>query len=624
METPHLLQNAALEAAANAIVITDSAGRIMWVNSAFARLTGYTANEAVGQTTRLLKSGSHGDAFYRNLWQAVLSGQVWHGEMINRRKDGSLYTEEQTITPVRNGHGEITNFIAVKQDITRRKRAEDILRRQLDELAVLHTAAVAGAAATDVEALIEQTIQMIGERLYPSGSLGVGLVDEAANVLRIHCFYQGEHQKRTSPLDRGITGQVLATGRPIRLSRVTRKVDTGLLPGLLSRLCVPLKLGERIVGVIGADHAQENAFTEADEQLLTTVAGQLAVAIEKVRLYQDAERVAERRAIVYRAAQEISASLDLEQVYAAIHRAVAQLMAGEDVMIALLDESRREIECVYLVERGRRLPSTKHLADRGFSGRIIATGKPARVDDAELEMNDIDGPNYGLRKSRSLVAVPLPLKGQAIGVLAAQSRQARAYTDDDQEMLELLAYHAATAIDNARLFSEVQRLAVVDSLTGVYNRRQFFTLAAREFERSRRYHEPLSAIMLDIDHFKQVNDTYGHAVGDRVLRLIAVECCGHMRETDLLARYGGEEFAILMPVTDRQRALAGAERLRQYIARLSIQTDSEPLAITISIGVATLDETCKDVETLVNRADHALYTAKRAGRNQVKVYEPPA
>ena len=596
----------------------------MWVNSAFTHLTGYASEEAVGQTTRLLRSDSHEQAFYQNLWQTVLSGQVWHGEMINRRKDGSLYIEEQTITPVRNGQGKIANFIAVKQDVTSRKQADDLLRRQLDELAVLNAAAMTAAAATNVEALIEATIQMIGERLYPADSLGVGLVDEAANLFNIHCFYQGEHRKLTAPLNRGTIGQVLATGRSLRISRVSREADTGLLPSSLSRLVVPLKLGERVIGVLGTDSFQENAFGEADERLLVTISGQLAVAIEKVRLYQDAVRVAERRAVVYRAAQEISASLDLEQVYAAIHRAVAQLMAGEDVMIALLDESRHEIECVYLVDRKRRLPPTKYPADHGFIGRIIATGKPARVDDAELEMDGIDEPDYGLGKARSLVAVPLLLKTQVIGVLAAQSHQAWAYTDDDQEMLELLAYHAATAIDNARLFNEVQRLAVVDPLTGIYNRRQFFTLAAREFERSRRYHEPLSAIMLDIDHFKQVNDTYGHAAGDRVLRLIAVECCSRMREADLLARYGGEEFAILMPVTDRHRALAAAERLRHHIARLSIQSDSEPLTITISIGVATLDDTCKDVETLINRADHALYAAKRAGRNQVKVYEPPA
>jgi GAF domain-containing protein len=208
---------------------------------------------------------------------------------------------------------------------------------------------------------------------------------------------------------------VLATGRSFRLSRLSREADTGLLPSSLSRLVVPLKLGERVIGVLGTDSFQENAFGEADERLLVTISGQLAVAIEKVRLYQDAVRVAERRAVVYRAAQEISASLDLEQVYAAIHRAVAQLMVGEEVMIALLGESRHEIECVYLAERGRRLPPTKYPADRGFSGRIIATGKPVRVDDAELKMNDIDEPNYGLGKARSLVAVPPPLKGQVIG-----------------------------------------------------------------------------------------------------------------------------------------------------------------------------------------------------------------
>ncbi|MBI3241164.1 MAG: diguanylate cyclase [Chloroflexi bacterium] len=624
MDTQYLLQNAALEAAANGIVITDSLGRIIWVNSAFTRLTGYTAEEAVGQTTRLLRSGFHDQTFYQTLWQTVLSGQAWHGEMVNRRKDGSLYTEEQTITPVRNGHGEITNFIAVKQDISRRKRAEDMLRRQLDELEVLHTAAVAGAAATDVEALIEQTIQMIGERLYPSGSLGVGLVDEAANVLRIHCFYQGGHQKRTSPLNQGLTGKVLATGQPIRLSRVTRKVDTGLLPGLLSRLCVPLKLGERIVGVIGADNAQEGAFTEADEQLLTTIAGQLAVAIEKLRLYQDAARVAERRAVVYRATEAISASLDLEQVYSAIHQAIVQLMPGEDIVIALLDEQRTELENVYFVEQGERLPSIRYPANRGLGGHIVAAGKSVQLGNMALDMPDIQLAYYDVGQTRSLLAVPLLLKGQAIGMLSAQSYQTNAYTIDDREMLELLAYHAAIAIDNARLFNKVQRLAVIDSLTGLYNRRQFFALAVREFERSRRYHEPLSAIMFDIDYFKRINDTYGHAVGDQVLHLIAEQCQGCMRETDLLGRYGGEEFVVLLPVTDRHNALIGAERLSRCIAQLFISTDVGPLTVTISLGVATMDSTCADVETLLDRADQAMYAAKRAGRNQVKVYEPPA
>jgi PAS domain S-box-containing protein len=126
------LQAAALESVANGIVITDRDGRITWVNPAFTRLTGYTAEEAIGQNPRLLKSGEQDQAFYRDLWETVLAGRGWHGELLNRRKDGSLYVDEQTITPVRDGRGELSHFIAVKQDITERKEMEKALRESED------------------------------------------------------------------------------------------------------------------------------------------------------------------------------------------------------------------------------------------------------------------------------------------------------------------------------------------------------------------------------------------------------------------------------------------------------------------------------------------------------------
>jgi chemotaxis family two-component system sensor kinase Cph1 len=129
------LQDSAVKSAANAIVITDREGRITSVNPAFTRLTGYTAQEAVGETPRLLRSGKHDQTFYRNLWQTVLSGNMWSGEVINRRKDGSLYTEEQAITPVHDERGAISHFIAIKQDITERKQAEAELKRRAAELA---------------------------------------------------------------------------------------------------------------------------------------------------------------------------------------------------------------------------------------------------------------------------------------------------------------------------------------------------------------------------------------------------------------------------------------------------------------------------------------------------------
>ena len=121
-------RSAALESAANGILITDPNGRIRWANPAFTTLTGYSAAEAVGQNPRLLKSDKQDEAFYQTLWQTILAGNVWHGEVINRRKDGTLYEEEMTITPVRNAAGAIASFVAIKQDVTQRKQAEEALR----------------------------------------------------------------------------------------------------------------------------------------------------------------------------------------------------------------------------------------------------------------------------------------------------------------------------------------------------------------------------------------------------------------------------------------------------------------------------------------------------------------
>lgn len=148
------LQSAALESAANAIVIADREGRIIWVNPAFTRSTGYTLEEAQGQNPRMLKSGKQDQAFYRNLWETILAGRVWHGEIVNRRKDGSLYTEEMTVTPVRNTGGEIAHFVAIKQDITERKRAEEEIRRLNEQLEqrVIERTALLDAANKELDA----------------------------------------------------------------------------------------------------------------------------------------------------------------------------------------------------------------------------------------------------------------------------------------------------------------------------------------------------------------------------------------------------------------------------------------------------------------------------------------
>ncbi|MBU2227609.1 MAG: GGDEF domain-containing protein, partial [Proteobacteria bacterium] len=194
--------------------------------------------------------------------------------------------------------------------------------------------------------------------------------------------------------------------------------------------------------------------------------------------------------------------------------------------------------------------------------------------------------------------------------------------------LSLFAMQAAIAIRNARLYNKTEQLSVTDELTGLFNRRGFFQLADREFERALRFGRPLSALMLDIDNFKRVNDTHGHTGGDQVLRVLADCFRQNTRAIDIAGRYGGEEFAILLPEILQSEAIQIAERLRQSMADLSIPIGSEnglfppvDISIAVSIGVAALSKDVPSLTDLISRADQALYRAKDSGRNRVVVWE---
>ena len=188
-----------------------------------------------------------------------------------------------------------------------------------------------------------------------------------------------------------------------------------------------------------------------------------------------------------------------------------------------------------------------------------------------------------------------------------------------------------TAAQLREVSAELDRLARTDALTGIANRRAFFDVLGIEFRRSRRYARELSVLMLDLDHFKGVNDRWGHPFGDHVLRQTADVIAANVRESDLLGRYGGEEFALALPETGEQSALAVAEKLRAAIEAHEFRTPTTPPAgepavrLTISIGVASLPiEDEQDEVELIGRADQALYEAKRTGRNRVVPYRKPA
>jgi diguanylate cyclase (GGDEF)-like protein len=224
---------------------------------------------------------------------------------------------------------------------------------------------------------------------------------------------------------------------------------------------------------------------------------------------------------------------------------------------------------------------------------------------------------------RTALCIPVLIEAEVAGViyLFKTDPAAALYAQDDASLLVAVSHQVALAIQRARLLEKakvLEKWAVTDSLTGLCNRRQILNLAELEFQRAQSLKSPLSLLMLDIDLFKQVNDTHGHPIGDHVLKAAAMRFKGQLRGIDTVGRYGGDEFMILLVDSGLEAARTIAERLRQSIAGAPFETERGLVSVTVSIGIAALSEDCPDLEALIGQADGALYAAKRGGRNRVK------
>ncbi len=414
-----------------------------------------------------------------------------------------------------------------------------------------------------------------------------------------------------------------------RFGDASRSADSGMF--------VPVRSGKRVIGVLSIQRYTAGVYNQNSMQTLKVLANQCAGALERIWAQEQLSVMAERRAILYDATQTISASLDLEQLYESIYKAVKKVMPCDDFIFSSYDEMTNEIVALYVIEYPHnRVHPPRYFADHGLAGDIIQNGKPQLLNSIdEMDASGIQFEVTGTAdKTQSILAIPMMLQGKVKGMISAQSYQAYAYTKDDQNLLEMLAAHAAVAIENAHLFAEMQQMADNDPLTQLLlNRRKFYELAEREFARIQRYPEPLSVIMFDVDHFKGFNDQFGHKVGDMMLRTIAEKCRNCVRDVDFVGRHGGEEFILMLPATGLNAAVEVAERLRQQVEHADLkdlyqffemmtgtQHSRESMKTTISIGVAEVDDSCTSIDILVDHADRAMYLAKNEGRNRVKAW----
>jgi len=470
------LKDLALNATAHAVVITDKKAHVEWVNQAFCKLTGYSLSEVTGHSLKeFVKSGRQSPSYYEQLWQTILAGKVWQGELINRHKDGTLYPQEMTITPVLNGQGEITHFVSVRQDITERKLAEEKNQRLTQLYAALSQCNEAIVRCTRAEELFPEICR--SAVLFGRVKMAwIGLVDEASH---------------------------------------------------------------RVVPVA--------SYGEGSEYL------------EGIQLSTDADDP----------------------------------------------------------------------AGSGPTGTSIRENKPFWCQDFQHDPATMPWHERAMRFGWGASAsLPLQRNGVAIGAFTLYAEEVNAFDEDARNLLVEMAMDISFALENFTREAErkqaearIQHLAHFDQLTGLPNHVLFTDRISQALSMAQRSRAQLAILLLDLDHFKNVNDTFGRSIGDALLIEVAKRLKSAVREEDTVSRQSGDEFVLVLPGTDANGAAHLAEKLLGAIAQ-HYQIEQHELVVTSSIGIAMYPSDGEDFESLYKCADGAMYRAKRDGRNNYRFLTP--
>ncbi len=317
----------------------------------------------------------------------------------------------------------------------------------------------------------------------------------------------------------------------------------------------------------------------------------------------------------------IANSLEKEEVLKRILNRTKVLLKCESSSILLVDRDLKRLNFAVLSEdeEGEVLKDTSLRMGEGIAGTVWQNGIPIIIKDAQSDPRFSNRADMMARTvTRTIIAVPLTVNGEIIGVIEGINKISGTFDLFDMQILQFISTQSAIAINNADLYDS----AIRDGMTKLFIAKYFRERLYEEWSRSLRNSHDLSLVMFDIDHFKSINDTYGHQAGDRIIKEFGRLLIDKCRSIDIACRYGGEEFAVFLPETDREAALAFAERIRAIVATMRIDHQESTIRMSVSGGVASLrDGHAKDPGELIEGADIAMYAAKNGGRNRITGYD---
>ena len=480
------------------------------------------------------------------------------------------------------------------------------------KIAVLYDAGQAVLSTFDLDEVLQRILGIIRDYFHLENA-AILLLDKELGQLCVRSqigWDAGKEGIWLNPAD-GLTGASVEKKQPVYAPDVTK--DSRYIcsaQSTRSELAIPLMVRDEVVGVLDCQSDQVNYFDPETINLLTLFSTQASIALQNARLYSLERERARQLEAINTIAKQSTAVMELEELLRRVCSVIRQAFRVAHVSLLLRDEGdlvlrAHEGNLTPCIPSGGRFP-----ADREPWSRVLATS-------GTLIEKNLSEASRLFKESASRMSIPLISFGQTLGVLTLHSAERDAFRESELQSLESVADICANSIQNAHYVERVKQLAYLDGLTGIFNRRFFEMRIGEEIERARRYGNGLAVMIADIDHFKKLNDEFGHLLGDEVLRQVSSLFHQQVRKIDVVCRYGGEEFAILLTQTSAPQAMIVAEKLRRMVE--GWQFPGVARTVTVSAGISAFPTHGTNRDGLVRAADTALYAAKQAGRNQVRL-----
>jgi diguanylate cyclase (GGDEF)-like protein len=395
-------------------------------------------------------------------------------------------------------------------------------------------------------------------------------------------------------------------------------------PAIGSVCCTPLLDHGQPRGLLVVDRESREAFSDEEQATLANASRYILRAIENERVFVQLERAKVEQGKLYRAANALAAATTEAQVIEAGVNGAREFAAFDFAVVTLFDRTTSEHEiCAVSGEGANELVGQRFKHNSGLVSMVVANrhALPYRGD-YDPSRQVVFTRRLVPPDMPSLLVLPLLVHERALGTLVLGSRRKGAFGDSVRPTLEVLASHVAVSLANARMLARLEEMATLDGLTGLYNKRALIEVGGQKLKSAKRFQKPLSLLVCDIDHFKKVNDTYGHDVGDVVIKGFADVLKRVKRDTDAVGRFGGEEFVVVCEETDEGGAQLLAERIRSELEAVKFHSELGSLQVTCSVGVAPFPSAGGTWEQLFKATDEALYASKRGGRNRVTIWTP--